>query len=87
MQTVPNASKWFVPSVAEFGVINSVWDRVNASINNVRGEGLYGEYLTSTEMKSYNTWLAIYNVNNKSLRDTAKNDKESGAKIRVIFAF
>ena len=85
MQTVPNASKWFVPSVAEFAVINSVRDIVNASINNVRGEGLYGEYLTSTEMKSFNTWLAIYNVNNKSLRDTAKND--SGAKIRVIFAF
>ena len=88
MQTVPNASKWLVPAVAEFGVINSVRDIVNASINNVRGEGLYGDYLTTTELKSFGgAYLVVYNVNYKSLRDAAKNDKDSGAKIRVIFAF
>ena len=60
-------SKWFVPSFAEFEMINSVRDIVNASINNIRGaEGLYGEYLTTTELKSYGgAYLVGYNVNTK----------------------
>jgi hypothetical protein len=86
MQTVANASKWFVPSFAEFEVINSVRDIVNASINNIRGaEGLYGEYLTTTELKSYGgTYLVGYDVNTKVIKDIPKNDP--GA-IRTIFAF
>ena len=82
MPSVVGASRWFIPTIAEFDVIRSGLSAVNASIAKVGGTKLDLAYATVTAED--NTYSALYNINSGALSDMTK--RSSGA-VRPIFAF